>query len=332
MPLTLKNIAEMVGVAESTVSRALNGKSGVGEETRKKIMAIAEKYNYSPNKMARGLAKQETKMLALFLPDLSTPAYVSIIESIEDVANARGYQIILCNTKNSPEKEKAYLELVERNQVDGAIIAGGKLADEHIVKAALNERNNLVLVNRLVEEVFIPTVLIDKAYGAYLATEYLIRQGENKCPAIIMGSEDEYVESQKLAGYKRALAAYNISFSDDYVVGTDGSRKQGYEAFLQLVERKEVPRSFFVTRDVLAVGLIEAVKMGGYFIPADFRIVGYGKTLLTSMIDPQLTAVAEPLQETGEIAAKYLIDLIGGKSPEQGIRVLNPVLEDGDSA
>ncbi|MFW6237716.1 MAG: LacI family DNA-binding transcriptional regulator [Halanaerobiales bacterium] len=331
MPLTLKDIAEMVGVAESTVSRALNDKPGVGEDTREKILEIAEKYNYTPNKMARGLARQETKMLALFLSDLSTPSYVSIIESIESVANDRDYQIILCNTDNSLEKEKTYLELLERNQVDGAILIGGKLADEHIVKAALNERNHLVLVNRLVEEVFIPTVLIDKAHGAFLATEYLLKQGDDR-PAIIMGEEGEYIESQKLAGYRRALEEFDISFSEDYVFRTDGSRKQGYEAFFQLVERGDVPRGFFVTRDILAAGLVEAVKMGGYFIPGDFRIVGYGKNILTSIIDPPLTAVAEPLKEAGEIAAKYLIDLIGGKSPGQGIRVLHPVLEKGDSA
>lgn len=326
MSLTLKDIAEMVGVAESTVSRAINDKPGVGEKTKQEIMEIVRKYNYKPNQLAQGLAKQETHILALFLPGLDTPAYPEIIKNIEAVANDEGYQVVLCNTDNDIQKERAYLNLLERNQIDGAIIVGGELADEHILSTALKGDNLIVLINRLTEELLIPTVLVDNARGAYLATEYLIKQ-DFKQIGIIMGDDKDFLEGEKLAGYKEALTDYNLNFRTDMVISTEGKRKDGYQAFLKMMELNNPPRGFFVTNNLIAVGLVEAIKMGGYLIPDDFSVVGYGESLLTSVVDPPLTVVAEPLAELGKAAANNLIKLINDESPGEMIKVLDPVLK-----
>lgn len=326
MPLTLKDIARMVGVAESTVSRAINNKPGVGEETRRKIMKIVKEYNFKPNQLARGLAKKETRIIALLLSDLATPGYTEIIKSIEEIANQAGYQVILCNTANDIDKEKAYLELVARNRVDGAIIVGGELADKNILNLALNKEGRLVLVNRLAEEVLIPTILVDNAKGGYLATAHLIDQGLSRI-AIIMGSIQDFLESEKLNGYKQALKDHNLPLREELIFETDGSRESGYNIFLNLMELDEPPGGFFVTSDLLAVGLIEAIKMGGYFIPDDFAIVSYGESLITSIINPHLTVVAEPLNKLGRLAAEYLLKLINNQSPDRVIRVLEPVLK-----
>lgn len=326
MPLTLKDIARMVGVAESTVSRAINNKPGVGEETRRKIMKIVKEYNFKPNQLARGLAKKETRIIALLLSDLATPGHTEIIKSIEEVANRAGYQVILCNTANDIDKEKAYLELVARNRVDGVIIVGGELADKNILNLALNKESRLVLVNRLAEEVLIPTILVDNAKGGYLATAHLIDQGLSRI-AIIMGSIQDFLESEKLNGYKQALKDHNLPLREELIFETDGSRESGYNTFLNLMKLDEPPDGFFVTSDLLAVGLTEAIKMGGYFIPDDFAIVSYGESLITSIINPHLTVVAEPLNKLGRLAAEYLLKLINNQSPDRVIRVLEPVLK-----
>jgi len=268
LPLTLKDIAEMVGVAESTVSRAINGKPGVGEETRQEILKIAREYDFKPNKLAQGLAKQETHILALLLPGLSQGNYSQIIENFETVAEAAGYQIILCNTHNDLDKEKTYLNLLEEKRVDGAVILGGEIADQHIVNTKLRGNDNIVLVNRLCEEILIPTILIDSSHGAYLATEHLLELGYDNI-ALITGNDDDYIESEKIKGYKNALAEHNIEFNPNLIIETDGSREAGYEAFLNLVDLKTPPDSFFVTGDLLSVGLVESIKMGGYFIPQE---------------------------------------------------------------
>lgn len=331
MPLTLKDIARMAGVAESTVSRAINNKPGVGEKTREKIMKLVRENNYHPNQLAQGLAKKETRIISLILSDITTPGYMRIIKSVEKKANQMGYQVILCNTDNNLAKEKAYLELVSQNRVDGAIIIGGELADKNILNLALNNNGQLVLVNCLAEEMLIPTVLIDNSQGGYLATNHLLESYPGKV-AIVMGPGENYLESEKLAGYKQALSEHNLPFGNEYILETDGSRKGGFQAFLEIMKLEELPEAFFVTSDLLAVGLVEAIKMGGYFIPEDFALVSYGETLVNSVISPSLTVIAEPLANLGEIAAANLIKLLSEQNPDEMIRVLEPELIVRDSS
>jgi len=328
--LTLKDIAEMVGVAESTVSRAINGKPGVGEKTRNEILRIAKKYNFKPNKLAQGLAKQETHILALLLPKVSKGNYSTIIENIEKIAEKNGYQIILCNTNNDLKKEKSYLDLLEEKRVDGAIILGGELADQHIVNTKLRGNDNIVLVNRLCEEVLIPTILIDSSYGSYLATKHLIDKGYNNI-ALITGNEDDYIESEKIKGYKNALKENKIEVDRSLILKTDGSRQAGYDAFFKLVGLGNPPDSFFVTEDLLAVGLVESIKMGGYFIPQDYAVISYGDTIINSIVEPELTRVVEPLGKAGELAAEVLINLINDSNTKEEIEVLKPTLKKCES-
>ncbi|MGM0446025.1 MAG: LacI family DNA-binding transcriptional regulator [Bacillota bacterium] len=330
MPLTLKDIAEMVGVAESTVSRAINGKPGVGEKTRNEILEIAKKYNFKPNKLAQGLAKQETHILALLLPKVSKGNYSTIIENIEKITERHGYQIILCNTNNDLEKEKSYLDLLEEKRVDGAIILGGELADQHIVNTKLRGNDNIVLVNRLCEEVLIPTILIDSSYGSYLATKHLIDKGYKNI-ALITADSDDYIESEKIKGYINALKENKIEVNKNIILKTDGSRQAGYEAFFELVGLDKPPDSFFVTEDLLAVGLVESIKMGGYFIPQDYAVISYGDTIISSIVEPELTRVVEPLAKAGELAAEVLINLINDSSTKEEIKVLQPTLKKCES-
>ncbi len=331
MPLTLKDIARMVGVSESTVSRAVNNKPGVGKKTRAEIMKVVKEYNFRPNQLAQGLAKKETHIIALILSDLNAPGYTEIIKNIEKVANSRGYQVILCNTSNDLDKEKTYLQLVTHNRVDGAIIIGGELADKNILNVALNDDDFIILVNCLSEEMLIPTVLVDNSRGGYIATSHLLQQGLTRI-AILMGSAKDFLESEKLEGYKQALQDQGLPVIEELIMETEATREAGYKSFLAMVENERYPQAFFVTNDLMAVGLIEAIKMGGYFVPDDFAIVGYGESLINSIISPPLTVVAEPLKELGEISTEFLINLINNKPPEELIRVLEPVLKVRESS
>ncbi len=341
MPLTQKDIAKMVGVAESTVSRAINNKPGVGEKTRKKILEIASKYNYKPNQLAQGLAKQKTHIIALLFSSLDVPSYTKITKSIEKIANDDGYQVILCNTDNNAEKEKSYYELIGRKIVDGAILVGEKLADKQLLNLVLNKNTPIILVNRLIEELFVPTVLIDHNQGGYLATSHLIKQGLNEI-AIIKGPQNNYVESEKLEGYYKALKEANIKPDNNYIIETNGKRKNGYQSFLTLMNLNEPPAGFFVTKELLAAGLVDAIKMGGYHIPGDFSVVCYEDSIISSIINPPLTVVSEPLAELGKIAAKSLIKLIRNNSDdskknsekqyEDMIKVLKPEIKVRDSS
>jgi len=325
LQITLKDIARMAGVAESTVSRALNNKDGVSEKTRLRILKIAKENNYRPNQLARGLAANKTNMIAVVLSEMDSPGNIEIVKNIEAAAEAEDYQIILCNTNNNQEKEKSYLSLLESNQVDGAIFVGGELVGSHLLRASFSEDNAIVLVNRLSEENFFTSVLTDYSSGIFKAVNHLLNQGYQDI-ALVCGSRDNLIEEEKIGGYYSAFREKGIEINEDLILETDSSRESGYNAFLEISERNIIPEAFISTRELTTIGLVEAIKMGGYFIPDDFAVVGYGDNLLTSIIEPPLTVLSEPSAELGRQSFDFLIQLINDQMDMQKIEVLTPNL------
>lgn len=325
MQITLKDIARMADVAESTVSRALNDKPGVSEDTKVKILKIAKDNNYRPNQLARGLAAKKTNMIAVILSEMESPGNIAIVKSIEKIAEENDYQIILCNTNNREEKEKSYLSLLESNQVDGAIFIGGKLVGSHLLRASFSPENNMVLVNRLSEENFFTSVLTDYSQGIYKAVKHLINEGFSST-ALICGEETNLVEEEKISGYKTALTQAGLKVNEDLIFPIKADRKSGYNVFLDIIKKDVIPDSFISTRELATIGLVEAIKMGGYFIPDDFAVIGYGNNILTSVIEPPLTVISEPVESLANYSFKFLLKLINNEVINQQIKVLTPEL------
>lgn len=320
MSITMKDIATMLGVAESTVSRAINNKPGVGEETRAKILELAKKYNYKPNLLARNLAKQETNMIGLILPDISSLFYSEVTRAIQDIAIKKGYQVIVCNTDTNEDRESAYIEWLQANKIAGIIFLGDGLVNNQIVKLGLSDYP-IVLANRLVEEVMLPSVIIDNTTGAFEATKHLLEKGYKRI-ALINGPQDNMQSQNRLQGYQQALMKYSIDYDAKLVVNKDWSREGGYEGFLELLELESPPTAIFAANDLIAVGVIEAIKMGGYLIPEDIAVVGFEDTIVTSIIEPPLTTVAQPMYQLGVDSAKKLFSLIEEEEVEENIEVL----------
>ncbi|AZR74591.1 LacI family transcriptional regulator [Anoxybacter fermentans] len=324
MPLTMKDIARMVGVSESTVSRAINGKPGVGKETREKILALVKKYQYQPNTLAKGLASQKTRTLGLIIPDITYPYLTRIVKGIEERANELGYHLILANTGGNRDKEISYLSLFQQNRVEGIIFVGGSLAEEEIIKLGLN-KYPLVLVNKLMEELALPTLLIDHQQGAELAITHLIERGHQRI-GMVVGSLDDLTNFQLLEGYKEALKQSNLPFLKNMVVEVEDSRQGGYNGFLKLIEEENLPSAIFAASDLLAVGVVEAIKMGGYLIPDEIAVVGYGDTLITEIIHPPLTTIRLPLSELGKRAIDRLVKVIEKTKIEEPFEILTSKL------
>lgn len=325
MQITLKDIARMAGVAESTVSRALNNKPGVGEKTRKKILQLASQNNYRPNQLARGLAVNKTNMIAVILSEMDSPSNIEIVKSIEKAAENKNYQIILCNTNQQESKEKSYLSLLESNQVDGAIFVGGKLVSSGLLKASFSQKNKIVLVNRFAEENFFPSVLTDYSQGVYKAVKHLLKEGFEKI-ALISGDENELIAEEKISGYQAALNDSALEFKEELIFAANPDRSSGYNAFLEIIKADPIPDAFITTNQLLTIGLVEAIKMGGFFIPDDFAVIGYGDNILTEIVDPALTVISEPTAELGEISFNFLLKLLRDDLKAEKIEVLNPSL------
>ncbi len=326
----MKDIAKIVGVSESTVSRAINNKPGVGEKSKEEILEVAKKYNYRPNQLARNLAKQSTNMLGLILPDISSLFYSEVAKGIQDVARENNYQLILCNTDCDSQEEKDYIEWMQNNKIAGIIFLGKGLDNDEIIKLALSDYP-LVLADRLIEELMIPSVIIDNNAGAYNATEHLINKGYEEI-ALINGPKKELRSQSRLQGYKKALVDFGIEFKSELVLNKELTRESGYQSFLELMEFENPPTAIFAANDLLAVGLVEAIKTGGYLIPDDIAVVGFEDTIVTSIINPSLTTVAQPMYQLGVLSAQKLFSLIKEEEVKEQIKILETELIVRDSA
>lgn len=321
MAITLKDLAKLAGVAESTVSRALNDKAGVGADTKAKIQELAEKYNYRPNRLAQGLANNKTKVIALLVPDLDTQSNFTIIKKVEEAAEVRGYQVIICNTDRQLDKTDSYLQLLASQQIDGAIIVGEVPTGGSLIRLGLDHGRKLVLINKLLEELRLTSHLIDYQKAGYIAVEELQRNSGDL--VIILGDEKDYIEQEKLAGFAQACRDYDCNFG---VINGVKSREEGYNAFFKLVELVSPPVGLYLTSNLSALGIMEAIKTGGWLIPSDFQIVGSANTMIASLTNPALTVIDEPLETMAAAATEDLITCIETESREDTIEVYQPGL------
>ncbi len=324
MALTMKDIAKMVGVSESTVSRAINGQPGVGQKTREKILTLVKEYQYQPNVLAQGLASQKTHTLGLLLPDITDPYFTQVVKGIEERASELGYHLILANTGGSREKEISYLTLFTQNRCDGIIFVGGSLAEEEILKLGLN-KYPLVLVNKLLEELALPTLLLDHQQGAQMASDHLIQLGHQSI-GLVIGILDELTNFQLYEGYQEALNKADLTFDPNLVVEVENSRTGGYNGLLHFLELDNPPTAIFAAGDYLAVGVVEAIKTGGYLIPEELAVIGYGDTMVTEIIHPSLTTIKLPWKALGEGAVNQLMKAIEGNVEDPFIILLPEVI------
>lgn len=324
MSVTMKDIAKILGVSESTVSRALSGQTGVGQKTRAKILALARELAFQPNSLAKGLALQKTRTLGLLLPDITDPDLTQIVQGIEERASQLGYHLILANTGANREKEISYLTLFRQHRCPGIIFVGGTIAEEEILKLGLN-KYPVVLVNKLLEELVLPTVLIDHQAGASKAINHLVELGHQHI-GLIIGSLDDLVNLQLFQGYQKSLEMANLEYHAGLVDEVSNNRAGGYEGFIRLLKQEITPTAIFAAGEFIVVGVVEAIKAGGYLIPEEIAVVGYGNTWVTEVVHPSLTTVELPLKELGTGAVDLLEKVLIAEEIRESYKVLLPQL------
>src|SRR6056297_3556125 len=219
MKVTIKDIAKKADVSVTTVSRVLNNKPDVGDDTRARILKLIEDMNYNPNSVARGLVMQKTHTIGLIIPDISNPFFPQVARAIEDKAQKSGYSVIFFNTDNHLERERKAVELFKSKQVDGLIVSLS-LGNEEILNQLKAANYPVVQIDRSVLSDSYPLVSIDHKKSAYQLVEYLLKKRHRKI-AHISGDLNTTSARERMAGYKKALNDYNIELNDDYIVEGD---------------------------------------------------------------------------------------------------------------
>lgn len=310
--VTLRDIADIVGLSVNTVSRALAGKGGVGEATRARIRAEAERMGYVPNSIARSLVLGAATTLGLVLTNPSNPLYAQLISAIEQRGRVHGYSLLLVATEESLDNERTAVRELMRWGVDGAIVVPVQHEFEHWRQPA-KAGVPIVLLNRDIPELGLDFVGIDSADGVCRSTRHVIERGARR---IVLLEEDLAVSSiaSRIEGFTRALAEYG---ADGEVVRVPSARKnssalpwepmESYRLAGRLLADTPKPSAIMVGNDYFALGVYRALAEAGLRTPDDIAVVGFGDHPFAAYLSPPLTTMRLPAGEIGVAAVDLLL-------------------------
>ncbi len=326
MDTTIKDIAEKLNISYSTVSRALNNKYGVKAETREKILEASKEMNYHPNAIARGLVNRQTHTIGLIIPDIKNPFYPEIAGGIEEIAADSGYNVFLCNTNWSKDRENQYINLLSERRVDG-IIAAPVSSSVRNLEMNVHKRIPLVYVSKAPEDTDNSFVVIDDVRGGFLATKHLIESGYETI-GFIGAADGDINTDERFKGYVTAFEKFGMVPDDKYVRCGDFRQTTGYNIIRSMIKENDYPRAIFAENDLIALGVIQAVKDLGLKVPGDIAIVGFDDIPIASMQEIQLSTICQPKYQMGKIAFENLLEIIKGNNKENSSRkvILEPEL------
>ena len=304
---SIKDIAEAVGVSVSTVSRVINGKSYVNEETRKKVLDMVERTKYQPNVLAKSLKMGQSNTICLMLPSIENLIFPAITKGVEEVARKHGYNVILCNTDEDDQREWDYIEKMKTYWIAGFILCSGNGIQSNAHKLR-SEGMPVVTVNRFSEADIgtVDTVAVNNFESAYTATKYLLRCGRRRI-ALAHGSDDLYFYRERYRGYCKALEDFGIPFDEKLVLRETDGTASFYQITKEAMAMPDPPDAFFATSDPKAFAILHALHELKIRVPEDVQVMGFDNVSLSSMVEPPLSTVSQPLREMGEVAAKRLI-------------------------
>jgi LacI family transcriptional regulator len=311
-------------VHPSTVSRALHRADlPLRHETRRKVLAAVERLEYRPSAIARGLRLQRTNTLGMLVPDITNPFFPPIIRGAEEAARERGYELVLCNTDDSPERETASLRVMRERQADGLLLATSRMAAT-TVAALRRERFPFVLVNRGSRVAADLSVEVDNERAAAAVIAHLASLGHRRI-AHIAGPRTTTTGAERAAGYRDAMKAHGLPTDASLLAEADAyAETSGHAAASRLLRAS--PTAIFAANDLLVLGALRAAREAGLRVPRDVSLVGVNDIPLVGLIDPPLTTVRVPQREMGEIAARMLIAVLEGEPIARRHVVLDTVL------
>lgn len=326
--VTLKQIAEELGISVTTVSKALKEYPDVSKKTRKLVRETASMLNYKPNSFAVNLRTKESKTIGLIIPEIVHHFFSSVIKGIISQAEKKGYLVITLQSNESYELEKKQIDLLINKRVDGILISlANGTADYKHISEVLNQETPIVMFDKIAKVIKCSKVIIDDRKAAYKATQYLIDIGCKRIahfrgPLLPQNSIDRFL------GYKQALTDNNLPYDASLVyLLNDMSFEEGkFYANQVLRDHKDVD-GIFINTDLVAIGAITEFNKQGIKVPEQINVIGFSNWFMASVISPSLTTINQPGFEMGKKAFKLLYKEIKDKKKKKIINYKNIVLE-----
>jgi LacI family transcriptional regulator len=321
---SIYDVARESKVSVFTVSAVINNKSHVGKKLRERVEAAIQRLNYRPNLVARSLAKQRTHTIGMIVSDIANPFFPMVVRGAEDAAQRQGYNLLLCNSDDTLEKEETQIELLLSKRVDGILLtkAAGDLRPA--LRQMIKEVNvPFVLVMRTYPKLTKDAIVSDDYQGAYDAVSHLARAGCGRI-GLISGPLKISNAIARMQGFRDALRSKGLPLEKNLMIEGDYRIESGFRAGHALLSHQ--PDGIYVANHLMTIGLLQAAEEMGLNCPEDFRLVSFDDYPWLGVFRPKLTTVELPKHQLGSEAMELLIRRIGGSTEKAVVRKLQPEL------
>ena len=310
--ITIADVAKQSNVSKSTVSQYLNQRyEYMGEETKLRIENAIAELGYRPNIVARSLKQKSTTTIGVIVANILHTFSTQVIRAIEDVCHEHDFHTIVCNADDNPEKEKKYIEMLHAKQVDGIIIfpTGGNM---EMFKRMKNSGYPLVIMDRLLEGLELPAVILDNETAATLAVDHFVDRGYQSIGIMTTSiARNITPRVDRIKGYKKALEKHGIPVDDNYIKSLELDHFES--ALEEMLSLQEPPRALLAGNDLALMEILKYLKKKSLNIPEDVALIGIDDVSFASFYNPALTAVAQPAFKMGKQAADLLMRKIQDK-------------------
>lgn len=304
---TIKDVAKLAGVSVATVSRVINNNPKASANSVKNVRTAMKSLGYRPNANARALVSKSTNTVGVLVSDVADPFFGTLVGAVDKVARANGKHILVGNGYHNAKEEKHAIELLINSRCESLVIHAKGLSDQELIDYA-SEVKGLVVINRHIPEISSRCISLDNYKGAYLATEYLIKQGHTQIGCIASAHAISDAQ-ERVNGYKDALTANGCELPEHYTEFAEPNNEGGEIAMTNLLA-KSIPITAIVAyNDYMAAGAMSVLDVNGLSTPDDISIIGFDDGLIARYVKPRLTTVRYPIQLMGEKATELALQL-----------------------
>jgi LacI family transcriptional regulator len=308
---TIGDVAARADVSPATVSRVLNGVENVQEEYRRRVLAAIEELEYEPNRLASNLRRRRVAMLGVVVSDIENPHFTEAVRAVEDAAFDRGYRVLVCNTDESPDKQREYLKLLAAERVAGVILSPSQ-ADAPEVKELLDLGVAVVAFDRAVTDPRADLVAAKNTEGVEAAVEQLVDLGHRSI-GLVAGPPGITSGDERRDGYLRGLAAHGLQPAiADGGFRIDGGRR----AVGELLDAHPELTAMVFANNLMTLGGLHGLAARGVQVPADLSVIGVDDPFWGALVNPPLTTLAQPVREMATAAVELLFRRIDGDKSE----------------
>lgn len=306
-PVGIRDVATRARVSPATASRALNGTATVSAELRARVLEAAGELGYRPNNLARSLRRQRTDTIGVIVSDIANPHHSEAVRVMEDAASQAGWRLLLCNSDERVDKQRAYLELLADERVGAVILSAADEAGSGM-GALLDLGIPVVAFDRVIDDVRVDSVTCDNEAGVQALTRHLLSLGHRRI-GFVGGRTHVATGAERLAGYRAAMRGAGFP---TMVEDGDFRADEALVAARRLLRRVARPTAIVVANNTMAVGTLRAVRGEGLAVPADIAVATVDDPVWAELIDPPLTALAQPVRAMAEAAVRLVLERVAG--------------------